>query len=135
MKIIKVFLVVLTVQLSINAGAVSMRNTERLVNARKISTMPKKVHDGIVVKSTDNLHFAYVTGSEAGMYVMRDFDQDMSYKFIKPDSLVFSPDGRHLAYVAGDSIEDLFVVLDGRRKSSRSMQEVICLVFSPDSKK
>jgi hypothetical protein len=47
-------------------------------------------------------------------------------------SIVFSPDSRHLAYCANDSVDHWFTVLDGVRGTV--YDDARRLVFSPDSR-
>jgi hypothetical protein len=66
---------------------------------------------GTVRVSRSGGRFAYVERNDARMRVVADGVPHPWYDFVSPASLTFSPDGRHLGYVAGNSFP-LFI-LDG----------------------
>ena len=86
--------------------------------------------------SPDSQHINYVAQQSAnGIYVVRDEDESGPYQRTPNGmslafTLYFSPDGKHLAYQAGDG-KMTFVVEDGKQQTP---YEAIYgpLVFSPD---
>jgi hypothetical protein len=90
------------------------------------------------VLSTDNRHVAYVCSNNSGKFVITDKKQDFMYPDINIDSLVFSPNGLRVAYLA-KQFDYWFVIVDGKKfgTSSRNYSEILTgsIVFSPDSKR
>jgi hypothetical protein len=86
--------------------------------------------------SPDSQHIVYVAEQPGnGMYVVRDDDEAGPYKRAPNGggmqfTLYFSPDGKHLAYQAGDG-QMTFVVEDGKQQTSYAAI-LGPLVFSPD---
>src|SRR5512143_1461147 len=62
--------------------------------------------------SPDGKHAAYTVKTATGWYVIADGRQQKTYEWILAKSLIYSPDGMRLAYVAlkGDQ---MMLVLDG----------------------
>ena len=94
------------------------------------------IYESIVI-STDNKHFAYaVNKGKENMYVVRDNIESKRYSELKPDTLVFSPNGIRLSYIAKEW-EELLVFIDGIpvRPEIGKVKEIIpgTFKFSPDS--
>jgi hypothetical protein len=118
-----------------NPGIVYSADETRTVKYQQISSMDNLCVEKSIKISTDNMHFAYVSSNPAVMTAVFDKRQYTSYKEIRGDSLVLSPDGRHLAYIA-KQWDKWFVVIDGKIDLMGNFNEIITesLTFSPDSK-
>lgn len=129
----KLITITLMVQFLLGAGITCAQT--RTARSRMISSLDRDCVADSIIASTDDLHFAYVVRRGFSMYVIRDRKQDFNYDFIKTDSLAFSPDGRHLAYIISQSTNNWNVVLDGSVLTSMNVLVEIkdkSLVFSPD---
>ena len=107
----------------------------RVVRTQKISSFENNFIVETIVKSTDNLHFAYIVKYDGHMYLVHDSEKYLNYNNIKTDSLVFSPDGKRLAYIVNESSNVYFVAINGVRQYGKNLADIKSksLIFSPDS--
>jgi WD40 repeat protein len=94
-------------------------------------------YDGIIagtpVFSTDGTHMAYAARLNDKQFVVADGKKGSDYDNVV--SLLFSPDGRRLAYLAAKGTRERheqFLVVDGRE--GKKYENVGSLRFSPDSR-
>lgn len=81
--------------------------------------------------SSDNNHYAVIYDTGYGEHVIHDDFRHDSYDRILPDSLVFSPNGRRLAYATQKGSSGFLVV---NRETHGPFDGLGTPVFSPDSR-
>lgn len=99
-------------------------------------------HDGVgkPVFSQDGKRFAYIaqkgSGEDSVQYLLLDGHPQKEYRTIGGATVIFSPDSKHVAYVASERTKEgkQFVVLDS--KEGKKYKKITATpVFSPNSKR
>ena len=88
-----------------------------------------------VIRSTDNRHIVIVAAKGTNkMQAFIDGRAELEYDEIGQGSIIFSPDGNHLAYSAKNNGK-WFVVADGKAGPEYDTIGKDTIIFSPDSKR
>ncbi|MBM3330460.1 hypothetical protein FJY68_01255 [candidate division WOR-3 bacterium] len=97
--------------------------------------VPGPAYDGVepAVFSPDSRRMAVLAWQNDRTRVIDDSLPGAEYYDIRDESVIFSPDSRHLAYCANDSVDRWFAVLDG--KPGTVYNDAARPVFSPDSRR
>ncbi|MEP6920353.1 MAG: hypothetical protein ABI967_04445 [bacterium] len=82
--------------------------------------------------SDDEKHVLYRADTLEGQMIVVDGVETQGRPIIEENSYGFSPDGRHVAYIAWNSRDKQYVVVDN--KNGKIYEDVGKPVFSPDSK-
>ena len=90
--------------------------------------------DNLIVSSSGE-RIACVAYGEDKQFVVVDGKEGKQYESIGEGTLIFSPDSKHLAYMARESTKTYpFVVVDGNEGNEYEGIGGWSLKFSPDSK-
>ncbi len=82
--------------------------------------------------SDDEKHVLYRANTPKGQMLIVDDVETEPRPVIEENSYGFSPDGRHVAYIAWEARDEQYVVMDN--KNGKTYEDVSKQVFSPDSK-
>lgn len=90
-----------------------------------------------IILSSDEKHIAYVVKEkgEGGNFVVIDNEEERNYEDVR--NLIFSPDSKRLAYIAGDGgkefVVDIIVGATEEEEKRKTYNHIKSLFFSPDS--
>jgi len=128
------------------AGIRLVRDVSKTVNGRTTTKLNRLVSEKLITEvdffslipntitiSQDVTRFAYVTRIDHKLVVVVDGKNQKSYSGILEGSLCFSPDSKHIAYVARQN-EQWFVARNGEEMMKYNKVGPT-LIFSPDSKR